>query len=68
MEPKKLDTAAPEELNLIFSLDEEAEYFPDTAPDVGARDEDAEAPSFDALIQAVLNSNIEATDVEELSD
>lgn len=38
---------------------EKARYFPGTAEHGGARDEEAEVPSLEALIQAVLNSNTE---------
>ena len=38
---------------------EKARYFPGTAQQGGPRDEEAEVPSLEALIQAVLNSNTE---------
>jgi len=38
------------------------------APQEDAPDEDAEEPSLEALIQAVLNSNTEAIDAAELLD
>jgi len=38
------------------------------APQEDVRDEDAEEPSFEALIQAVLNSNKEAIDSAEPLD
>ena len=58
------------ELRLIFPPQKEARYFPalyfpGTAPHQGARDEDAEDLSFEALIQAVLNSNTEEIDAGE---
>jgi len=51
------DTGIAAELQWVSSPQEEARYFPGTAPHGGARDEDAEVPSLEALIQAVLNSN-----------
>jgi len=60
MQQRKSDTGLAAELWLVFSPLEDALYFPGTAPDGGAPDEDAEAPpSLEALIQAVLNSNTE---------
>lgn len=38
------------------------------APQEDARDEDAEEPLLEELIQAVLNSNTEAIDAEEPLD
>ena len=38
------------------------------APQEDARDEDAEEPSLEALIEAVLNNNTEAIDAIELKD
>jgi hypothetical protein len=55
-------------LHLVFLSQEEARYFPGTAPQEDARDEDAEEPSLEALIQAVLNSNTEAGDAAEPLD
>jgi len=43
-------------------------YFSGMAPQEDARDEDAEEPSLEALIQAVLNSNTEAIDAAEPLD
>ena len=53
------------ELQLFFSSQEEADYFPGTAPDGAACDQDAELPSVEALIQAVLNGNSEEIDAVE---
>jgi hypothetical protein len=56
---RESDTGVAAKLQL-FSSQEDAGHFPSTAPDEAARDEDAEVqPSVEALIQAVLNSNIE---------
>jgi hypothetical protein len=55
-------------LHLIFLSQEEVRYFPGMAPQEDARDEDAEEPSLEELIQAVLNSNTEAIDAAESLD
>ena len=39
-----------------------------TTPHKGARDEDADVPSLEALIQAVLNNNTEAIEAVESLD
>jgi hypothetical protein len=65
MQPKKNDTGIVAELHLSFSSQEQDRYFPATAPHEGARDEDADVPSLEALIQAVLNTNTEAIDASE---
>jgi hypothetical protein len=62
------DTGIAAELQWVSSPQEEARYFPGTAPHGGARDEDAEVSSLEALIPAVLNSNTEALDAVESLD
>jgi hypothetical protein len=58
MRPRNIDTGQAAELYFGFSPLEEARYFPGTAPEAVAHDDDAEvSPSLEALIQAVLNSN-----------
>ena len=59
MQQRKSDTGIAAELQLAFSSQEEAWDFPSTVPHEGEHDEDAELSSFEALIQAVLNSNTE---------
>ena len=64
MQQTKSDTGVTAEPQSVFSSQEEAEYFPGTAPNEGARDEDEQLSSLEALIldeliQAVLNSNKE---------
>jgi len=55
---RKSDAGRVAELHLVFSPREDDRYFPDTASDGEAHDEDAEVlPSLEALIQAVLNRN-----------
>jgi hypothetical protein len=51
------DTGIAAELHLLFSSQQKARHFPDTAPQRDTRDEDAEEPSLEELIQAVLNNN-----------
>jgi hypothetical protein len=68
MQQKKNDTGIAAELQLVFSSQEQDRYFPGTAPHEDARDEDADVPSLEALIQAVLNSNTEAIDAAEPLD
>jgi hypothetical protein len=68
MQQKKNDTGIVAELRLVFSPQEQDWYFPGTAPQREARDEHAEEPSLEALIQAVLNSNTEAIDAAEPLD
>jgi hypothetical protein len=62
------DTVVAPEMWLVFLSQEDAEDFPDTALHAGARDEDADAPSFEALIQAVLNSNVDEIDAVDSLD
>jgi hypothetical protein len=59
MQQRNNDTGVAAELQLVFSSQEKAPYFPDTAPQGEVRDEDEES-LVEALIQAVLNSNTEA--------
>jgi hypothetical protein len=59
MQQRKNDTGRATELQLVFSSQDNARYFPGTAPQGEARDEDAEESLVEALIQAVLNSNAE---------
>lgn len=65
MQQKKNDTGIVAEFLLVFSSQEQDRYFPGTAPHEGARDEDADAPSLEALIQAVLNTNTDSIDASE---
>jgi hypothetical protein len=65
MQQRKSDTGRAAELQLVFSSQEQGRYFPGTATQRDARDEDAEEPSLDPLIQAVLNSNTDAVDAAE---
>jgi hypothetical protein len=57
VQQRKSDTGVAAELHLVFPSQQKARYFPGTAPQTDARDEDAEEPSVEALIQAVLNNN-----------
>jgi hypothetical protein len=57
VQQRNSDTGIAAELHLVFSSQEKVRYFPGTAPQRDARDEDAEEPSLKALIQAVLNNN-----------
>ena len=59
MQQRKSNTGLAAELLLAFSSQGEDRDFPGTVPHGGVRDEGAELPSFEALIQAVLNSNTE---------
>jgi hypothetical protein len=73
MQQTKSDTGIVAELRSVFSPQEEARYFPGTAPHEEAHDEDAELSSLEALlfeefIQAVLNSNTEEIDAVESLD
>jgi hypothetical protein len=65
MQQKKNGAGIMAELQLIFSSREQDRYFPGAAPHEGARDEDADVPSLEAPIQAVLNTNTEAIDASE---
>jgi hypothetical protein len=67
MQQRKSDTSLAAELQLVFSSQEKARYFPGTAPQGDVRDEDEES-LVEALIQAVLNSNTEAIDAVEPLD
>jgi hypothetical protein len=67
MQQRNNDTGVAAELQLVFSSQEKAPYFPDTAPQGEVRDEDEES-LVEALIQAVLNSNTAAIDAAEPLD
>ena len=58
------NTLIAAELQWVPSL-EKVRYFSGMAPEEDERDEDAEEPSLEALIQAVLNSNTEEIDAAE---
>ena len=53
---------------MVFSLQVKVRYFSGMAPQEDARDDDAEEPSLEELIQAVLNNNTEAIDAAEPLD
>ena len=55
------------ELHSALSSQQKPQYCPGTAPDKGARDEDAEERLLEALIRAALNST-EEFDTAESSD
>jgi hypothetical protein len=57
VQQRKSDTGIAAELRLVFPSQEKPRYFSGTAPLRDARDEDAEEPSLEALIQAVLNND-----------
>ena len=57
MQQKTNDTGSAAELQLVFPSQQKAGIFLGTAPQRDARDEGAEEPSLEALIQAVLNNN-----------
>ena len=65
MQQRKSDTDIAAELQLVCWSPEDARSFPGTVPHGGARDEDADVPSLEALIQAVLNSNTEEIEAVE---
>jgi hypothetical protein len=68
MQDRKSYTGIAAELQLAFSSQEEVEYFTGAAPHGQAHDEDAELPSLETLIQAVLDSNTEDINAWELLD
>ncbi|MBV9301452.1 MAG: hypothetical protein JOY62_05750 [Acidobacteriaceae bacterium] len=68
MQQRKNNTGITAELQLIFSSQEDAGYFPGTASHRVPRDKDAELSSREALIQVVLSSNTEERYAEELLD
>jgi hypothetical protein len=68
MQQKKNDAGIVEELQFVFSSREQDRYFPGAAPHEGARGDDAEEPSLEALLQAVLNTNTEAKGASEPLD
>jgi hypothetical protein len=65
VQQRKSDTVVAPEMWFVFLSEEDAEDFPDNAPNEAARAEDAEAPSLEALIQAVLNGNLEELEAVE---
>jgi len=64
VQQRKSDTGRAAKLQLAFSSQEKAPYFPGAASQRDASDEGAEEPSLEALIQAVLNNNREAIDTQ----